>query len=126
MATFSISIVPNVPHEDERIYAFFYSGDYETITGKTMKQSKNVRRYLCISKKCKRVYKQYNALNGIQGGVIALDYESRCNLGVSVGDDVQVKQISEIRYKWCTSDSLAKVAFMLGILSFVLTIYAMI
>ena len=126
MATFSICAVPNVQHEDERIYAFFYSGDYETITGKTMKKSKNVMRYICISHKCQRVYKQYNALNGIKKGIVALDYESRCNLNVLEGDDVQIKPISKVRYHWCTSDPVAKYSFIIAIVSFALTIYAMI
>lgn len=125
MATFLISAVPNAPHEDERIYAFFYSGDYETITGKKMRLSKNVRRYLCISNKYKRVYKQYNALRGISKGVIALDYESRCNLNVEIGDKVEVKPISKIRYNWCTSDSLAKFSIIVAIISLALTLYAM-
>lgn len=121
MANFIVSSIPNVPHQDERTYAFFYSGDYATIIGKTMKSGGNVKRYICIANNGEKVYKQYHSLGGISKGQIALDYESICNLGVNVGDSVEVYSVSKLCYYWHTGDSIAKLSLIISILSLALS-----
>ena len=122
MTNFIVSSIPNVPHKDESTHAFFYSGAYETITGKTMKNGGNVKRYICIENKGRTVYKQYSALNGLSKGQIALDYESQCNLGVNIGDSVKVCSTSKLCYYWHTCDSIARLSLILAIVSILLSV----
>ncbi|MBP5477643.1 MAG: hypothetical protein J6Y00_08195 [Paludibacteraceae bacterium] len=120
MNKFSVISIPNVPHRDDRKYAFFYSGDYETIMGETMKNQGKVTRYICIANEGRKVYKQYYSFNNVSKGQIALDYESICNLGVNIGDNVNVYPISKICYHWHTGDSIAKLSLLIAIFSIVL------
>ena len=122
MAKFIVSSIPNVPHKDERIFAFFYSGDYGTIMGETMKKQREVTRYICIANKDRKIYKQYFSLPGVSKEHIAIDYESTCNLDVNNGDSVNVYSISKLRYYWHTCDSIAKLSLILAFLSLVLSV----
>ena len=122
MKTFTICPIPNIPHEDERLYAFFYPGDYATITGRPMNQSSKVKRFICVSYNRKKEYKQFLALNGIPKGSIGLKYESKCNLGVTENDVVNVSSISKFCYTWHTSDSIAKLSLLLALCSLVFSL----
>lgn len=125
MNEFTVCSIPNEPHDDERIYAFFYAGDYKTITGRAMKKG-NIKRFICIISNFQKVYKQYSALNGIHKGYIAIDYESKCNLGVRDGEKIKVYSISKFCYVWHKSDIISKLSFLIAIISLALTIYALI
>lgn len=126
MTNFTVCSKTEAPHMEGHINACFNPSDYSTIYEIRMKESRDVKRSLCISHGKNKVYKLYRGMNLVPQGMVALDYESLCNLGVSEGDKVSVRPISKLCYSWHTSDSLAKISFIIAILSIILGVIALI
>ena len=121
MAEFSVCTLESAPLADGHVNAYFFPNDFETIFGKKMKESKNIKRYLCISKGPKKVYKLFRGMNLVPQGMIALDYESQCNLNAFEGE-VNVFPISKFKYHWHTFDPWGKIGFCISIIALVLTV----
>ena len=125
MAEFSVCTLVNAPLADGHVNAYFFPNDFETIFGKKMKNSKNIKRYLCISKGSKKVYKLFRGMNLVPQGMIALDYESQCVLNVSDGESVNVFPVCKLRYHWHTLDSFGQIGFCISIIALVLTVISL-
>lgn len=131
MAQFKVVKIPSdTQHEDERLNAFFYSKDYETIFGKKMNEIKEINRFIKITnggKEKKAIYLQYRALPGMNQGEIALSYENACNLSVDAkgNDVVAVEPISQYSYYWHIFDPWGQIGFCVSIVALILTVISL-